>query len=82
MRVMTITRLFAALAVLGVAGYDTVSCVEARVNTESQAQDAAYAAVRKGVFDYDRRHGYRGPESFVNLGDDPAEQEQALDKAA
>jgi len=44
-------------------------------------QDAAYAAVRKGVFDYDRRHGYRGPDAFVNLGDDPAEQEQALDKA-
>jgi penicillin-binding protein 1A len=44
-------------------------------------QDAAYGAVRKGVFDYDRRHGYRGPEGFVNLGDDPAEQEQALDKA-
>ena len=44
-------------------------------------QDAAYAAVRKGVVDYDRRHGYRGPEGFVNLGDDPAEQEQALDSA-
>ena len=44
-------------------------------------QDAAYAAVRKGVFDYDRRHGYRGPDAFVNLGDDQAEQEQALDKA-
>ena len=44
-------------------------------------QDAAYAAVRKGVFDYDRRHGYRGPEAVVNLGDDPADQEQALDKA-
>jgi len=44
-------------------------------------QDAAYAAVRKGVFDYDRRHGYRGPEGFVSLGDDPAEQDQALDKA-
>jgi penicillin-binding protein 1A len=24
-------------------------------------QEAAYAAVRRGVFDYDRRHGYRGP---------------------
>jgi len=44
-------------------------------------QDAAYAALRKGVMDYDRRHGYRGPESFVNLGDDAAEQEQALDSA-
>ena len=38
-------------------------------------QDAAYAAVRRGVFDYDRRHGYRGPEAFVSLPDDPAEQD-------
>ena len=30
-------------------------------------QEAAYAALRKGVLDYDRRHGYRGPESFVDL---------------
>ncbi len=44
-------------------------------------QDAAYAAVRKGVLDYDRRHGYRGPESFVKVPEDPAEQEQALDSA-
>jgi len=44
-------------------------------------QDAAYAAVRKGVIDYDRRHGWRGPESFVSLGNDPTEQEQALDRA-
>jgi len=43
-------------------------------------QEAAYAAVRKGVFDYDRRHGYRGPETYLNLKDDPAEQEQELDK--
>ncbi len=30
-------------------------------------QEAAYAALRKGVLDYDRRHGYRGPEAFVDL---------------
>lgn len=30
-------------------------------------QEAAYAAVRRGVLDYDRRHGYRGPEGFVDL---------------
>jgi penicillin-binding protein 1A len=30
-------------------------------------QDAAYAAVRRGVLDYDRRHGYRGAESYVQL---------------
>ncbi len=30
-------------------------------------QLAAYQAVRKGVLDYDRRHGYRGPEGFINI---------------
>ncbi|HEU4621090.1 MAG TPA: penicillin-binding protein 1A [Burkholderiaceae bacterium] len=38
-------------------------------------QDAAYAAVRRGVLEYDRRHGYRGPEGFLDLrsvGDDEA----------
>jgi penicillin-binding protein 1A len=43
-------------------------------------QDAAYAAVRRGVLDYDRRHGYRGPEAYVSLPADPAEQDQALDR--
>ena len=32
---------------------------------DSADQDAAYRAVRKGVMDYERRHGYRGPEGFV-----------------
>jgi penicillin-binding protein 1A len=44
-------------------------------------QDAAYAAVRRGVLEYDRRHGYRGPEAYVSLPDDPVEAEQALDRA-
>ena len=44
-------------------------------------QEAAYAAIRRGVIDYDRRHGYRGPEAYVNLPADPAEREQALDRA-
>ena len=30
-------------------------------------QAAAYQAIRRGVLDYDRRHGYRGPESFADL---------------
>ncbi len=30
-------------------------------------QDAANAALRRGVLDYERRHGYRGPEAFVEL---------------
>jgi penicillin-binding protein 1A len=43
-------------------------------------QDAAYAAVRKGVMDYEQRHGYRGPEGFVNLPDEQGEQDQVLDR--
>ncbi len=34
-------------------------------------QEAAYNAVRRGVLEYDRRHGYRGPETYVNLPADP-----------
>jgi penicillin-binding protein 1A len=30
-------------------------------------QEAAYRALRQGVLDYERRHGYRGPEGFVEL---------------
>lgn len=30
-------------------------------------QDTAWAAVRKGVLDYDRRHGYQGPEGFAEI---------------
>ena len=46
-------------------------------------QNAAYVAARKGVIDYDRRHGYRGPEGFVEIkesgdeGYDDALQEYA-----
>jgi len=38
-------------------------------------QDAAYQAVRKGVMEYDQRHGYRGPESYVELGAQPTEED-------
>lgn len=30
-------------------------------------QEAAYSALRHGVEAYDHRHGYRGPEGYVNL---------------
>ena len=33
----------------------------------SDHQRAAYLALRKGVIEYDRRHGYRGPEAYVDL---------------
>jgi penicillin-binding protein 1A len=43
-------------------------------------QEAAHAAVRRGLLDYDRRHGYRGPEAYVNLAGEPAETEAAIDR--
>ena len=43
-------------------------------------QEAAYAALRRGVMDYDRRHGYRGPEAFVNLPADPDEVDEVAEK--
>ncbi|MEO8305219.1 MAG: penicillin-binding protein 1A [Betaproteobacteria bacterium] len=42
-------------------------------------QEAAYAAVRRGVFEYDRRHGYRGPEAYGSLPADAAEREAVLE---
>ncbi|MES2832310.1 MAG: penicillin-binding protein 1A [Pseudomonadota bacterium] len=39
-------------------------------------QDAAYLALRKGVMDYERRHGYRGPESYMQI---PASKDEADD---
>jgi penicillin-binding protein 1A len=30
-------------------------------------QGVAYDALRQGVMDYDRRHGYRGPERYITL---------------
>ena len=43
-------------------------------------QEAAYAALRRGVLDYDRRHGYRGPEAFIELPAGKVPDEQ-LDEA-
>jgi penicillin-binding protein 1A len=37
-------------------------------------QDAAYLAVRRGVMDYEKRHGYRGPEGYMEI---PASKEEA-----
>jgi penicillin-binding protein 1A len=48
---------------------------------DSADQDVAYRATRRGLMDYERRHGYRGPEAFINLPMDASEREQAIDDA-
>lgn len=44
-------------------------------------QDAAYAALRRGIMDYERRQQYRGPEKFVTLPTAAQEVEDAIDDA-
>jgi penicillin-binding protein 1A len=63
----------------GEEGYTRGLTVYTTLRKDDQA--AAYAAVRRGVADYDRRHGYRGPEAYVSLPSDPSELEDALDTA-
>ena len=57
-----------------------------RVYTTLRAshQEVAYAAMRYGVQEYDRRHGYRGPEGYVELPEKPTEEalEDALQETA
>lgn len=44
-------------------------------------QNAAYDAVRRNVLAYDQRHGYRGPEAFVELPGNAEEREDAIEQA-
>ena len=48
---------------------------------DSADQDAAYHALRKGLMDYEHRHGYRGPEAYIDLPADADDREQAIDDA-
>ncbi|QRM18481.1 PBP1A family penicillin-binding protein [Dechloromonas sp. TW-R-39-2] len=44
-------------------------------------QEAAYTSLRKGVMAYDRRHGYRGAESYLDMKDIKSDQDEAIDEA-
>ena len=44
-------------------------------------QEAAYAALRRGIMDYERRQHYRGPEQFVSLPTAAEEVEDTIDEA-
>jgi penicillin-binding protein 1A len=44
-------------------------------------QRAANLAVRRGIIDYDRRYGYRGPEAQVDLPTNPARREEKIEEA-
>jgi penicillin-binding protein 1A len=42
-------------------------------------QDAAYLAVRRGVMDYEKRHGYRGPEAYIDIPESKEEADDAIE---
>ncbi|MEO6270998.1 MAG: penicillin-binding protein 1A [Lautropia sp.] len=44
-------------------------------------QRAANAAVRKSVIDYDRKHGFRGPEAYIELAADPRVTDERVEDA-
>jgi len=44
-------------------------------------QTTAYRALRKGIMDFERKQIYRGPEKFVDLPNDPRDQDDAVDDA-
>ena len=43
-------------------------------------QEAAFASLRRNVFDYDRRHGYRGAESYADMKDITSDDQEELDE--
>ena len=44
-------------------------------------QDAAYLSLRRGVMDYERKHGYRGPEGFVEIPTDKSDADDEIENA-
>ncbi len=56
-------------------GFNVVTTID------SADQQVAYTALRKGIMDYERRHGYRGPEGFIQLPAAADDREQAIDDA-
>ncbi|MFZ5583831.1 MAG: penicillin-binding protein 1A [Pseudomonadota bacterium] len=42
-------------------------------------QEAAYQSLRKGVMDYDRRHGYRGAEAYADMKEVQTDQDEDLE---
>ena len=43
-------------------------------------QEAAYRALRRGIMDYDRRHGYRGAESYADPARLNTQQAESMDE--
>jgi len=59
-----------------------VSGIRVYTTVRRKDQEAANAGLRQGVLEYDRRHGYRGPEAYVELpGAAGPELDEAIEDA-
>ena len=59
-----------------------VSGIRVETTIRRRDQEAANAGLRHGIFEYDRRHGYRGPEAYVSLPAAPGpELDEAIEEA-
>jgi penicillin-binding protein 1A len=58
-----------------------VSGIRVYTTIRRKDQEAASGALRLGVLDYDRRHGYRGPEGQVNLPAQGAAADESIEEA-
>ena len=48
---------------------------------KAEDQRAANAAVKQGILEYDRKYGYRGPEAFVTLSNDPKQADEDVENS-
>lgn len=44
-----------------------------------EEQEAAYQSLRTSVMNYDKRHGYRGAEDYVDMGEVSSDQDESMD---
>jgi len=58
-----------------------VSGLKVYTTVRRKDQEEAFAALRQGVLEYDRRHGYRGPEGRVELPEGEKELDEAVEEA-
>jgi penicillin-binding protein 1A len=58
-----------------------VSGIRVYTTIRRKDQESANAALRLGILEYDRRHGYRGPEGHASLPAEGAAVEEAIDEA-
>ena len=58
-----------------------VSGIRVITTIRKSDQEAATIALRKGVMEYDRRHGYRGPEGLISLPANKSDADDAIEEA-